>query len=342
MARFTPALVAVVLAFCLLGGCTQPDSESNRDPYVSDSVRIDEAPGRDYFGFRPIQPSGAADRGLIMLGKQLFHDPRLSRDDTVSCASCHIVAAGGDDGRPVSVGVDGALGTHNAPTVLNSAGNFRQFWDGRALDLAEQVEGPVHNPLEMATDWDSVVAKLATDGELIRAFALNELDLSADSIVRAIVAYESALVTPDSPFDRWLLGQDDALSAQAHRGRELFVELGCVSCHQGRNVGGNMFQRFGVFRNYYEDRAEGALSASSLGRFNVTGDDADRHVFKVPSLRNVAETAPYFHDGSVSTLTEAIDIMANYQLGRQLAKAEIASLESFLQSLSGSADEALL
>ena len=283
-------------------------------------------------------PSGQDD-ALVRLGKKLFKDPRLSGDNTVSCASCHIVSAGGDDGRPVSIGIGGAIGTHNAPTVLNSGLNFRQFWDGRAKDLGEQVEGPIHNPLEMNSNWRDIMPKLRADADMVTAFEKSGLNITQASIIKAIVAYENALVTLDSPFDRYVLGEESAISGEAKNGLELFIRLGCVSCHQGQNVGGNMYQRFGVFKNYYEDN--GNVSKIALGRYNVTGNPDDKYVFKVPSLRNVAQTAPYFHDGSVATLESAVNIMATYQLGHSLKEAEVTSIIAFLESLTGNLDESL-
>ncbi|MEM7280548.1 MAG: cytochrome-c peroxidase [Pseudomonadota bacterium] len=279
------------------------------------------------------------DVALVSLGKKLFEDPRLSGDNTVSCATCHVVAAGGDDGRPVSIGVGGASGTHNAPTVLNSGLNFRQFWDGRAKDLDEQVEGPIHNPLEMNTKWQDIIPKLQSDADMVAAFKASHLSITQANVIKAIVAYENALVTLDSPFDRYLKGDESAISNEAKKGLDLFVRLGCVSCHQGQNVGGNMYQRFGVFKNYYED--EGRVSEIALGRYNVTGNPDDKYVFKVPSLRNVTQTAPYFHDGSVASLEGAINIMATYQLGRSLEEADVTSIIAFLETLTGDLDESL-
>ncbi len=293
----------------------------------------------DVSGLSPLPTPTEEDKALVSLGKSLFKDARLSGDNTISCASCHIVAAGGDDGRPVSIGVGGAQGTHNAPTVLNSGLNFRQFWDGRAKDLDEQVEGPIHNPLEMNTNWEDIVLKLESDADMVAAFGESDLSITPANIIKAIVAYENALVTSDSPFDRYLQGDEAAFSGEAKNGLDLFVRLGCVSCHQGQNIGGNMYQRFGVFKNYYEDN--GNVDETALGRYNVTGNPDDKHVFKVPSLRNVAQTAPYFHDGSVETLEDAVNIMATYQLGRSLEDTEVSSLVTFLESLTGNLDESL-
>ena len=281
---------------------------------------------------RPIPKPPLADPREVALGAQLFHDRRLSADDSISCASCHVLALGGADGRPRSIGVGGAIGAINAPTVLNSGLLFAQFWDGRARTLEEQIDGPLHDPAEMAS-WPDVLAKLARDPALVQRFReLYPEGLQKATVNRAIATFERSLLTPDSPFDRWLCGDKAALDASAARGYALFTEYGCVSCHQGVAVGGNMFQKFGVVGDYFASRAS---TASDLGRYNVTGELADRHVFKVPSLRNVALTAPYFHDASAPTLEVAVTVMARYQLGRALPNDDLADIVAFLGSLTG-------
>jgi cytochrome c peroxidase len=280
------------------------------------------------------------DNPKVHLGKLLFNDTRLSRDDSISCATCHDVANGGDDGRQVSVGIDQKVGERNSPTVLNAALNFAQFWDGRAATLDEQVAGPVRNPLEMDSDWPEILMKLGRDRELVRNFDKLYADgLTSTNITDAIVAYETALLTPNSPFDRFLLGDQSALSGEARQGYALFLDYGCTSCHQGQNIGGNMYQRFGIIGDYIDDR--GNLTDSDLGRFNVTNRPEDKYFFKVPSLRNVGKTAPYFHDGSADTLDKAVKVMATYQLGRPISDDQITKIVSFLNSLSSDVDASL-
>lgn len=271
---------------------------------------------------------------LVHLGGLLFHDVRLSADNSLSCHSCHNIAQGGADGRVVSVGIDGALGSINAPTVLNSGLNIAQFWDGRAPTLEDQVNGPLTHPSEMGSSWDDVVAKLSIDPAMVGAFD-RALDgpVTPANIRTAIAAYERTLQTPNSPFDQWLQGDDSALTTAEQRGYTRFKELGCVACHQGRNVGGNMYQTFGVLADYFADR--GDITPADLGRFAVTGDESDRFRFRVPSLRNVELTAPYFHDGSAPNLPSAIAIMAHYQLGRPLAERDVDDIAAFLRSLTG-------
>lgn len=287
----------------------------------------------------PIPPRLELDARKVALGRRLFHDPRLSRDDTISCASCHAMALAGADGRAVAVGIGGGQNTVNTPTVFNSGFNFRQFWDGRARSLEEQVEGPLHNPLEMATNWREVIAKLERDADYKREFAAIWPDgIRAGHIKDALAEFERGLITPDAPFDRYLRGDHAALGMAAREGWTLFRDLGCIACHQGMNVGGNMYANLGVMGDYLADRG-GPILKSDLGRYNLTGREEDRHMFKVPSLRNVERTAPYFHDGSIKTLGEAIDTMARYQIGVRLEKTEREALLAFLGSLNGTLPE---
>jgi len=268
------------------------------------------------------------------LGKRLFHETLLSGDNSLSCASCHDIAQAGADGNASSTGIDGQKGEMNAPTVLNSRFNFAQFWDGRATDLSEQAKGPVTNPIEMGATWQNVIAKLRTQTDYVGAFEeIYPEGITEDTIADAIQTYEYTLVTANSPFDQYLRGDDNAISEQEKHGYKLFKEYGCIACHQGVNVGGNMFQRMGAFRPYFN--GENTAQPKDLGRYNVTKDTRDLYVFKVPSLRMVTHTAPYFHDGSVATLAEAIDIMARYQLGYTISKSDNQDIQAFLGSLSG-------
>ena len=282
----------------------------------------------------PLPTSTGVSVERARLGRRLFNDKRLSGDNSVACATCHDLKRGGVDGRAHSLGVSGKVGAVNAPTVLNASLNFALFWDGRAATLEEQAGGPIQNPLEMASNFASVLKKLEQDADYVRSFKQLFDDGVTESNVRgAIAEYERTLLTPGSPFDRFLEGDKAAISEQAKAGYLLFKGVGCVACHQGRNVGGNMFQRFGVFGNYFKDR--GNIGEADYGRFNVTHNEADRFVFRVPSLRNVARTAPYLHDGSKQTLPEVVQVMAKYQLGRSLDDDQVAQIVAFLSSLSG-------
>jgi len=281
----------------------------------------------------PLPVGHRLDSAKVALGRELFHDTRLSRDGSISCASCHDIDAGGDDGQVRSRGIEGREGSINAPSVLNRGFDFRLFWDGRAASLSEQVDGPLQARNEMSSSWDTVLPRLADDREFADRFIHSYASgLTAANVRDAIATFERSLITPGAPLDRFLCGDDAALAPAARRGYELFLDYGCVSCHQGRNAGGNMFQRFGILGDYFADR--GDVTSADLGRFNQTGHESDRYVFKVPSLRNVEYTAPYFHDGSAATLEAAIDVMGRYQLGRALSPRDVADLAAFLRALS--------
>ena len=284
----------------------------------------------------PIEPLPAApplDRKVVALGRRLFHEPRLSGDGRVSCSSCHDLAKGGANDRERSLGVNGVQGLVNAPTVYNASLNFVQFWDGRAATLEEQIGGPITNSLEMGSTWEKVLAALRADASYVADFAALPGGVTEANVRRAIADFERTLLTRGSPFDRFLAGDESALGAEARAGYEMFKSVGCIACHQGRNVGGNMFQRFGVLGDYFKDR--GHVSDVDYGRYNVTHNESDRYVFRVPSLRNVALTAPYFHDGSAATLTQAVQVMARYQLGRKLSDEQVREIIAFLSSLAG-------
>ncbi len=277
----------------------------------------------------------------IELGKQLFKDTRLSGDNTVSCSSCHDIANGGDDGLPKSIGIKGRTGNVNAPTVLSSSLNIAQFWDGRAKNLEEQAAGPIHNPLEMDSNWQDVIQKLSASKGLEYQFNLLYRDgITSHNIAKALAVYQESLLNQRVPFDEYLKGDVTAISEEAKEGYNLFKSLGCISCHQGKNIGGNMFQTFGLMGDYFKDR--GNITEADLGRYNVTGNEKDRYIFKVPSLRNVAKTAPYFHDGSAETLEQAIEIMVHYQLGIPIKEEEVKKIKAFLLTLTGEVDRDLL
>jgi len=321
----TAATLLVAVAFVFVAWIERP-----RKPSESPAVTVGEPWGRQPILPLPPVPDLPAEK--VALGERLFFDKRLSADDTIACASCHDFARGGADRLPRSVGVGGRTGNVNAPTVFNAALQFAQFWDGRAATLEEQAAGPVHNPVEMASSWEQVIPKLRADAGYREAFArLYPQGISGATIVDAIAAYERTLLTP-SRFDRYLRGDEGALDALEKTGYRRFLDFGCASCHQGRLLGGNMYQRFGVLGDYFGSRP---ASEANLGRYNVTGREEDRHVFKVPGLRNVAVTAPYFHDGSVASLEEAVILMGRYQLGRELSGQDVTAIVAFLHSLTG-------
>lgn len=281
----------------------------------------------------PLAAIGDLDPLRVELGKRLFHDARLSADFSLTCASCHDLTKGGVDGRRFSVGIGGAVGGINAPTVLNSAFSLAQFWDGRAATLEEQAAGPIQNPIEMGATWPQVLSRLDQDKALKLGFKQAYRDgLTAGNVLNAIATFERSLVTLNARFDRYLRGEKQILTSLEIEGYQRFRELGCISCHQGAAVGGNMYQKFGVLGDYFAGRP---TTQNDQGRFNVTQREEDRHVFKVPSLRNVALTAPYFHDGSADSLDKAVVVMARYQLGRELVPRDVEAIVAFLNTLSG-------
>ena len=286
------------------------------------------------FVVAPIPTSVEVNAAKAALGEKLYNDKRLSGDDTLSCATCHDLAKGGTDNLPVSVGIRGQKGGINAPTTFNALWQVEQFWDGRAKDLKEQAGGPPLNPIEMGATWEGVVAKLDADKAFAAEFkAVYPEGFSADSITDAIAEYEKTLSTPNSRFDKFLMGQKDALSAQEVRGWTRFQELGCATCHSGKLLGGTSFERMGREGDYFAER--GNPTDADFGRFNHTKDPADRHFFKVPTLRNIALTHPYFHDASAPDLISAETAMAKYQTGVALSENDAKDMEAFLRSLTG-------
>jgi cytochrome c peroxidase len=279
----------------------------------------------------PIRPAQEINLAQAELGKKLFFDPRLSKSGFISCNSCHNLSMGGTDNIKTSIGHNWQQGPINAPTVLNSSLNLAQFWDGRAADLKEQAGGPIANPGEMAFTHTLAVSVLESIPGYVREFKLvfGEDGIDIDKVTDAIAEFEKTLVTPNSPFDKWLLGDEDALTADEKTGYQLFKDSGCTACHNGSAAGGNTFQKMGIVEPYQ------STSPAADGRFAVTGKDADRFNFKVPTLRNVELTYPYFHDGEAATLTEAVDIMGRLQLGKKFTDEENGQIVAFLKSLTG-------
>lgn len=285
----------------------------------------------------PIAEPDPADAAKIGLGERLFRDPRLSHGDVVACTSCHQLDQGGDDGRARSVAADGTLLDFNAPTVFNAARNFRLNWRGNFRTLEAQNEAVLLDKQLMNTSWTELLPKLDADTGYRRAFAeVYGERPDRENVLDALAAYQRSLVTLGAPFDRYLAGQADAISAEEKEGYRLFKSFGCAACHQGANIGGNLFQKFGIFSDPFvsgDTRSQG-----DLGRYTVTGRERDRHVFRVPSLRNVAVTAPYFHDGRTASLEEAVQIMGHSQLGREIAARETGLIVKFLRTLTGEHD----
>lgn len=285
----------------------------------------------------PLPTSVELDPAKVALGQKLFMDKRLSHGDENACSSCHLVSRGGADGQRLSPGLAGHAGVTNTLTIFNALLNYRLNWDGRTLSPSSQVQSAIADPTLMGSNWPEIMGKLSADSGLTAAFRNVYPDgMSAASITDAIVTYERSLITPDAPFDRYLRGDVTALDGEEIEGYRLFKDYGCTSCHQGQNVGGNMLQVLGVVGEpgqYF--KASGTPTQADLGRYNRTGDEADRFVFRVPSLRNVAVTAPYFNNGSIATLPDAIRAMARYQLGRQMPDRDVDLIAAFLKTLTG-------
>jgi cytochrome c peroxidase len=283
----------------------------------------------------PLPLNVSLNQRKVALGKSLFFDQRLSGDNTMSCASCHSLTKGGTDQQKVATGIRGQKGPINSPSVYNASYNLAQFWDGRAKDLAEQAAGPVANPGEMGAEWNHVVDTLRKDERYKTLFSELYPDegISKLTITQAIATFEESLVTGGARFDQHLRGKKDALSPAEKNGYYLF-KINCASCHFGPTLGGMSYEKMGRQEDYFKLRG-GSITEVDNGRYNVTKNESDRHFFKVPNLRNVELTYPYFHDGSASTLQEAVKTMALVQAGKDLKEAEVEDIVAFLKTLTG-------
>jgi cytochrome c peroxidase len=283
---------------------------------------------------RPLPANVEVNPAKAALGEKLYNDKRLSGDDTISCATCHDLAKGGTDREKVSTGIRGQKGGINAPTTFNAAFQFKQFWDGRAATLADQAAGPPANPIEMGATWEGIVQKLGQDAVLVAEFQTIYPDgVTKNNVTDAIAEFERTLITPGAKLDKYLNGDMAALNAEEKRGYELFLDKGCATCHVGELLGGKSFELMGRRADYFATR--GQLTDADNGRVSVTKAEADRHRFKVPTLRNVALTAPYFHDATQATLEDATRAMARFQLGEEMGQSEITALVKFLETLTG-------
>ena len=279
---------------------------------------------------QPIEPIKEINLAKVELGKKLFFDPRLSKSGFISCNSCHNLSMGGTDNLKTSIGHNWQQGPINSPTVLNSSMSVAQFWDGRAADLKEQAGGPIANPGEMAFTHTLAVDVLESIPEYVAEFTqvFGPDCINIDQVTEAIAEFEKTLVTPNDRFDQWLLGDVNAISAKEHAGYQLFKNSGCIACHMGPALGGTSFQKMGLVAPY-------ETKNDAQGLAGVTGIDADRFKFKVPTLRNVELTYPYFHDGEAATLSDAVDVMGRLQLGRKFEQDEIDQIVAFLKTLTG-------
>jgi len=319
--RACRARVRLLLA-CMLGAT--PSAAPPATPAAVATVQV----------IVPLPRSVPADAARVALGERLFADTRLSGDGRRSCASCHPLERGGMDGLARARAADGRGLLRNTPTIFNLAFDVFYNWDGATESLQAHDARVLHNPALMDIDDGALLDRLRRDPFYQPGFARAYRDgLTSANVLQALAEYERTLVTPDSRFDRYLRGERGVLDAEEQRGFALFSSLGCIACHQGQNIGGNLLQRFGVFEDTSSGRRAG--EPIDLGRYPVTGDEADREVFRVPSLRNVAITAPYFHDGRAPTLSMAVATMARVQLGRDVADRDIQSIVAFLRTLTG-------
>jgi cytochrome c peroxidase len=315
----------------ILGGVLQegaiPAAETLRLPLQPPTIEPREP-------IVPVPLHLSLDPHKVALGERLFHDVRLSHDNTHACATCHPLERGGMDGRARAMAPNSTLHLRNTPTIFNVGLNAALNWDGIVDALEAQAELVLLHPNLMNTTWPELIAKLQADADYVTSFnTAYASGLIPANVLDALASFEHSLLTPNSRFDRYLRGEAHALTASEQQGYRLFKSYGCVACHQGVNIGGNMYQKFGVFQE--PDGAASPETGGDLGRYNVTGVPRDREVFRVPSLRNVAVTSPYFHDGRARTLEDAVATMARVQLGMTLTPEEIGLIVQFLHTLTG-------
>ena len=335
-------ICAIVGAAGLVVGCDTGDRDGEDPTATAEQVQepaqesVEDLMARANRLFEPI-PESVTDVNdqKVELGRALYHDKGLSADGTVSCATCHVISEGGGDNLPTSTGIKDQVGPIHSPTVLNARYHFVQFWDGRAATLEEQALGPVEDPLEMGNQWEEVVGYLAGEPHYAEAFEeLYDGEISKENAAHAIAEFERTLITPNAPFDQFLRGDADALDEQELAGLQAFMDNGCTACHGGKILSSDRYQKLGLVHDYFEDRGT-ELTDADLGRYNVTGEESDKHFFKVPTLRNVELTHPYYHDGQVETLEEAVWSMGWHQLGRDLDDATVDDIVAFLHALTG-------
>lgn len=340
MNKLAYKLLGITLFVTHLSGCDQTDAshidfqKTAEEPTIL--VHAVESSRTKYNQPLPDLETLNLNQAKVDLGNRLYHDTRLSGNGQLTCASCHALAVGGDDNMPVSIGIDGQKGPINSPTTLNSGFNFKQFWDGRARHLRDQAAGPVENPIEMGAKWENVVPRIQAVPQYQKWFTeiYPQQGISKWTITDAIAEFERGLITP-APIDAYLKGDDNAITSNQIKGYKLFQSYGCIACHQGVNFGSNMMQKFGALEAYFSDNTETDVDK---GRYNLTKKESDKNVFKVPTLRNVELTSPYFHNAGAQTLDEAINIMGLNQLGRQIPAADRAKIADFLTSLTGKLD----
>ena len=345
--RITLIIVAAVFLLSSCGDHSETAQQNQNAAEFAEHMRLDgQIADKAKKVFQPISaepkenPENPVTEQKVKLGKILYFDKRLSKDGNISCNSCHNLSTGGVDNLSTSPGDDGTLGDRNSPTVLNAAYHSSQFWDGRAKDVEEQAGMPILNPVEMAIPSEQFLVDRLRGIELYQsmfadAFPEPGSPITYTNLRKAIAAFERTLVTP-SRFDDYLNGDSKALTIAEKEGLKSFMDAGCITCHNGAMLGGSSFQKFGQFKEYWHYTGSKHIDE---GLFKVTGNEVDKYMFKVPSLRNIALTGPYFHDGSVDALSDAIGIMAEINLNTKLTEDEIGKIETFLESLNGQLPE---
>lgn len=343
-------LIPLVLFLLNCGGDkSKTDAIKKQAQEYAESMKIEQEIGAQVQAmFKPLaeiaeNPDNPVTEKKVRLGKILYFDNRLSKEQTQSCNTCHDLSKFGVDNEKFSEGDDGGLGDRNSPTVYNAAFHTSQFWDGRAKDVEEQAGMPILNPVEMAIPSEDFVIQRLKETDLYpalftEAFPGDSDPLNYDNLKKAIGAFERTLVTP-SRFDDYLKGNKGALGLEEKKGLQTFINAGCITCHTGSQLGGNMMQKFGVYDNYWMHTQSNPVDE---GRFKETHNEVDKYMFKVPTLRNVAMTYPYFHDGSVEKLDEAVRIIAKINLNKDLSDEEVKGIISFLNALTGEIPEGVI
>jgi cytochrome c peroxidase len=340
------ALLILPILAVIAWGCSQSPQKST-DKVTSDAAKFADLLEQAKANFSPLpanadNPDNPVTPEKVLLGQTLYFEKRMSKDGNISCNSCHNLNTYGVDNQPTSPGDGGVRGDRNSPTVLNAAFHFTQFWDGRAKDVEEQAGGPILNPIEMSMpDQEFVINRLGTikgyQALFAAAFPGEPKPINYGNIQKAIAAFERKLITP-SRFDEYLAGNENALTDQEKQGLQTFMDVGCTACHSGTVLGGSMYQKFGLAGNYWDFTHS---SKVDNGRFLVTKNESDKFLFKVPSLRNIEKTHPFFHDGSINDLNEAVKVIAKLQLNKDLTEQEVQDIVTFLKSLTGKVPEAL-
>jgi cytochrome c peroxidase len=340
------ALLFLPVLAIIIWGCSQ-SPQKGTDKVSADAAKFAGLLDRAKTTFSPLpasadNPDNPITAEKVLLGQTLYFEKRMSKDGNISCNSCHNLNTYGVDNEPTSPGDGGIRGDRNSPTVLNAAFHFTQFWDGRAKDVEEQAGGPILNPIEMSMpDQEFVIRRLGTikgyQALFAAAFPGETQPINYGNIQKAIAAFERKLITP-SRFDEYLAGNEKALNDQEKQGLQTFMDVGCTACHSGSVLGGSMYQKFGLAGNYWDFTKSAKVDN---GRFLVTKNESDKFLFKVPSLRNIEKTHPFFHDGSISDLNEAVKIIAKLQLNKDLTEKEVQDIVAFLKSLTGTVPKEL-